>query len=391
MNVDAYYSPMRRAFTLVELLCTIAIIAILAALLLPVLEKGMGRARRASCANNLRNIGTAFSAWAHEHGDLYPMQVSTNQRGTREIALAATENFDSSFTYRHFQALSNELEVPRILRCPADKQRAEAQDFASLNNSHVSYWVNVDAVFGRTDSPVAGDRNVRTSGRTEWTFLQIASEHVVEFSSELHGYRGNVLFGDTHVGLYDGTNLTAVFASGSNTNTGDSTLSIPRPDSSSSSSSSGGSNAGANQNGTSTSPGTGEAGTTNSSGQSSQASSSGSANTPVRSRDSRSVRGARGGRNMGENDVAPIVYTKLDGTLATSAPPTRVTNSVSDHPMKEEILTPDHPLLELGQWISRQAARHTYWLLLLLAAILITLEIIRRRTRRDKRGIPTDD
>lgn len=94
---------------------------------------------------------------------------------------------------------------------------------------------------------------------------------------------------------------------------------------------------------------------------------------------------------MGENDVAPIVYTKLDGTLATSAPPTRVTNSVSDHPMKEEILTPDHPLLELGQWISRQAARHTYWLLLLLAAILITLEIIRRRTRRDKRGIPTDD
>ena len=52
--------PMRRAFTLIELLCTIAIIAILAALLLPVLERGLARARRTVCLNNLRSTGVAF-------------------------------------------------------------------------------------------------------------------------------------------------------------------------------------------------------------------------------------------------------------------------------------------------------------------------------------------
>ena len=64
-----------RGFTLVELLVVITIIGILIALLLPAVQAAREAARRASCLNNLTQIGVALENYQSAHGVLPPGTV----------------------------------------------------------------------------------------------------------------------------------------------------------------------------------------------------------------------------------------------------------------------------------------------------------------------------
>jgi len=72
-----------RAFTLIELLVVMAIIAVLAALVLPALSQAKARAQGIMCLNNTKQLLVAWHVYAGDHDDRVPYNLGMTAAGSR--------------------------------------------------------------------------------------------------------------------------------------------------------------------------------------------------------------------------------------------------------------------------------------------------------------------
>ena len=144
------------AFTLIEVLVVIAIIAILAAMLMPILAKAREHARRATCANRLGQIGKAQSLYMDENSDFWAF--AEDGRGVTDLNGECGD-------YRN-PCVSLSILYPEwiddleIFRCPSTEDQPKI--LKEVLEGHVFSW------FGKMDAPEFGAGGVYPNINSEY-------------------------------------------------------------------------------------------------------------------------------------------------------------------------------------------------------------------------------
>lgn len=216
--------PSRRAgFTLIELLVVIAIIAILAAILFPVFARAREKARQTMCAQNMRQITTAFILYADDNNGRLP-GTQAFRRSSEIYGQIAVGDFNSG-------ALARYLTTKVLILCPSvgTKDRQWFQQTCGqplLFNYTVNGYTTYAACNGengdRAKANVMGlnmsvfpnpsrtvhlvDENTRPSPGTPLSQYYVNNELFCldDVATDRHGGRANVTFMDGHVGTVPG-------------------------------------------------------------------------------------------------------------------------------------------------------------------------------------------
>jgi type II secretory pathway pseudopilin PulG len=212
----------KQAFSIVELLVVVGVIALLVAIALPTASHSRAKSMRLACVNNQAQIGVAYRIWAADHGGKYPAQTPGTHTNGGWADIAKMTNA-GAYCWSNFCVMKIELGLaPSILICPAD-ERSATNDFNKVGNKNLSYYFNPGTTENFPRSILGGDRNLGpgTKPKNNYGFspedgsgndVILKTNSPVCWSLKMHSQRnsvgaGNILLGDGSVQQCSSTRL----------------------------------------------------------------------------------------------------------------------------------------------------------------------------------------
>jgi prepilin-type processing-associated H-X9-DG protein len=135
------------AFTLIDLLVVIAVIALLAALLFPVLAGARKKGRQATCVSNLKQIGLAATLYMQDYDEHYPLGHSP---ASDPLTRADHNDYEMHFIDLLRPYIKNRRNEG-VWRCPEDPSSRFDED----HEFRVSYSINAWFEYGTSLAQVA--------------------------------------------------------------------------------------------------------------------------------------------------------------------------------------------------------------------------------------------